>query len=66
VTMIVCGDDGPARTVAASLAADFGFEPVDAGPLRVARYLEPFAMLWIHLAYAMGHGPGIAFRLLRR
>ena len=31
--------------VAAQLAADLGFDPVDAGPLQVARYTEPFALL---------------------
>ena len=45
---------------------DLGFEPVDAGPLRHARLLEPLAMLWISLAYVQGLGPGITFKLLRR
>ena len=27
-----------------------GFEPVDAGPLKNARLLEPFAMVWIDQA----------------
>ena len=48
------------------LAESLGFDPVDAGPLRQARLLEPLAMLWISLAYAYGHGPDIAFKLLRR
>jgi predicted dinucleotide-binding enzyme len=28
-----------------ALAADLGFDPVDTGPLRMCRYLEPLAML---------------------
>ncbi len=33
----------------------------DAGPLSAARYPEPFAMTWIHLAYARGQGHSWAF-----
>jgi predicted dinucleotide-binding enzyme len=50
----------------AKLAEDLGFEAVDAGPLKNARLLEPFAMLWIYLAIKQGLGPDIAFKLLRR
>jgi len=65
-TMLVCGDDEAANRVVADLAKAIGFEAIDAGPLRIARLLEPFAMLWIHLALFRGMGTGIAFRLLRR
>jgi predicted dinucleotide-binding enzyme len=65
-TMLYCGDDGGAKEVAAQLAADLGFEPVDAGPLSAAYLLEHFAMLWIHLAYGAGLGRNIAFKLMRR
>jgi len=64
--MIVCGDDEEAKRVVADLATSMGFEAIDAGPLRIARLLEPLAMLWIHLALVRGMGTGIAFRLLRR
>jgi len=49
-----------------ALAAELGFDVVDAGGLIAARYLEPLAILWIHLAYKAGFGPNIAFRLIRR
>ena len=65
-SMFVCGDDPAAKRTVAELAAALGFDPVDAGPLTQARLLEPLAMLWISLAYAQGHGTGIAFKLLRR
>jgi NADPH-dependent F420 reductase len=65
-SMFVCGDDAAAKRTVAELAAALGFDPVDCGPLTQARLLEPLAMLWISLAYAYGHGPGIGFRLLRR
>jgi hypothetical protein len=65
-SMFVCGDDAGAKRTVAALAEALGFEPVDAGPLTQARLLEPVAMLWISMALAHGHGPGIAFKLLRR
>ncbi|HVR98639.1 MAG TPA: NADPH-dependent F420 reductase [Thermoanaerobaculia bacterium] len=65
-TMFYCGDDDEAKAVAARLAADLGFEPIDAGPLREARLLEQLALLWIHLAYSQKMGRSIAFKLLRR
>ena len=30
---------------------DVGFDPVDAGPRRIARYIEPFCLLVSQLAY---------------
>lgn len=65
-SLLFCGDDADAKKTVASLAADLGFDPVDAGPLSEARLLEPFALLWIHLAMFRGHGREIAFRLMKR
>ncbi|MBL8385145.1 MAG: NAD(P)-binding domain-containing protein [Burkholderiales bacterium] len=64
--MIYCGDDAAAKAAAAALAADLGFEPIDLGRLDGARYLEPYAMVWIKLALAQGLGRNIAFALMRR
>jgi 8-hydroxy-5-deazaflavin:NADPH oxidoreductase len=64
-TMLYCGDDAAAKGVARELAAQLGFDPVDAGPLKQARLLEPFALLWISLAIG-GQGINIAFRLMHR
>jgi 8-hydroxy-5-deazaflavin:NADPH oxidoreductase len=65
-SMFICGDDATAKRTVAGLAEALGFEPVDVGPLAQACLLEPLAMLWISMAYAYGHGPDIAFKLLRR
>jgi predicted dinucleotide-binding enzyme len=66
-SMFVAGDDASAKAVTTRLAAELGFDVVDVGPLRAARWLEALAMLWIHLAYGQGWGPtGHAFKLLRR
>ncbi len=65
-SMFLCGDDAGAKATVSMLAEALGFEPVDAGPLTQARLLEPLAMLWISMALSYGHGPNIAFKLLRR
>jgi len=62
----ICGDDEEAKSVVRSLGEDIGFDVVDTGPLSNARLLEPLAMLWIYLAFKLGMGSGIAFKLLRR
>ncbi len=64
--MFYCGDDASAKQAVRQLAAELGFEPVDAGPLTQARLLEPLALLWISLAYQAGLGREIGFQLLRR
>jgi 8-hydroxy-5-deazaflavin:NADPH oxidoreductase len=61
-SMVYCGDDDSAKQVAATLIRDIGFEPVDAGPLRIARYMEPFALLMGQLAYEGDRGPEVAYR----
>ncbi len=62
----VCGDDPGANARVVELATAIGFEAVDVGPLAAARYLEPFAMTWIHMAIKQGMGRAFAFGLLRR
>jgi 8-hydroxy-5-deazaflavin:NADPH oxidoreductase len=64
-SMAYCGDDDSAKAVTASLISDVGFEPVDAGPLRIARYLEPFTLLIGQLAYEGSGGPELAYRFER-
>lgn len=65
-SMFVCGDDPAANRVGVQLAEEIGFDAIDCGPLRVARYLEPLAALWVHLAYAQGLGREMAFSILKR
>jgi predicted dinucleotide-binding enzyme len=61
-SLVYCGDDQSAKDVAAKLIQDVGFDPVDAGPLRIARYTEPFALLVAQLAYEGESGPEVAYR----
>jgi NADPH-dependent F420 reductase len=64
--MFYCGDDLAAKATVKQLIADLGFDPIDAGPLHSARYLEPLAMLYIHLAFKQGWGSNCAFRMMKR
>jgi len=66
IPMFYCGDDSAAKNVAARLAADLGFDPIDAGPLSNARLLEPQAFLWIWLALQGGLGRDFAFQIVKR
>jgi len=64
-SLVYCGDDARSKEAAAGLIRDVGFEPVDAGPLRIARYAEPFTLLVAQLAYEGDGGPELAYRFER-
>jgi 8-hydroxy-5-deazaflavin:NADPH oxidoreductase len=64
--MYVAGDDAARKPLVLTLVADLGFEAIDAGPLTVARLLEPMAMLWIHMALNRGAPMTQAFALTHR
>lgn len=61
-SLVYGGDEPSSKAIAAQLIHDVGFDPVDAGPLRIARYIEPFAMLIGQLAYEGSRGPELAYR----
>ena len=64
-SLVYCGDDARSKKIAATLVRDVGFDPVDAGPLRIARYTEPFTLLIAQLAYEGDAGPELAYRFER-
>ena len=64
-SLVYCGDDARSKATAAKLIRDVGFDPVDAGPLRIARYTEPFTLLIARLAYEGDAGPELAYRFER-
>ena len=64
-SLVYCGDDARSKKTAATLIRDVGFDPVDAGPLRIARYTEPFTLLIAQLAYEGDAGPELAYRFER-
>jgi len=63
-TVFYCGDNPEAKTKVAELIIDAGLQPVDAGPLQNARYIEPLAMLMMELGHSQRMGADIALRLM--
>jgi predicted dinucleotide-binding enzyme len=63
--MVYCGDDRASKRLVGELLEEFGFAAIDAGPLRLARYIEPFAMLATALAYGTDQGPEWVYRFGR-
>lgn len=66
-TVLLCGDDQPAKDLVARFARSCQLDALDCGPLRVARFTEPLAMLMVELVRGRGHAPAdIALAMLRR
>ena len=64
LTLFVAANDKKAKETVMGLGKEMGFEPVDVGPLKSARYLEPMGMLLINLGFEANLGTKIGFRLL--
>jgi predicted dinucleotide-binding enzyme len=64
LTALVAGDDAAAKAEVLALARGIGFDPVDAGPLKNARLLEPLGYLNIQLGYVQKMGTETGFKLL--
>jgi predicted dinucleotide-binding enzyme len=60
VPVYYAADSEQARQTVRVLIDSIGFAPVDAGPLKNARYLEPVGGLNIYFGYGAGRGVGIA------
>jgi 8-hydroxy-5-deazaflavin:NADPH oxidoreductase len=65
ISIFFAGDDAESKQRVGELIERMGFDPVDAGPLQNARYLEPLSLLNIHLGRVLGFGSHIGFALLR-
>ena len=64
--VFIASDSERAKQAATELVKSIGFKPVDAGPLKNARYLEPLAAFNIYLGYGAGHGTAIAPAWIRK
>ena len=65
-TVFVASDSARAKQTARALAESMGFQVMDAGGLRNARYLEPVAGPNIYFGYGAGLGTAIAPTWIRR
>lgn len=65
LTAFIAGDDTKAKQTVMRMTHDMGFEPVDCGPLKFARYLEAMGNLIINLAYTYGMGTKIGYKLVK-
>ena len=64
--MMFCGDDAAAKTAAAGLIAELGWEPLDVGGLEQALHLEHMTLLWVRMVRVKGHSPNLVWAALRR
>ena len=60
--LLIYGDDAGAKDITNGLVRDIGFEPLEAGGLHTARFVEPFAMVTAELAYGQPGGPALTYR----
>ncbi|GKY89908.1 NADPH-dependent F420 reductase [Sinisalibacter aestuarii] len=60
--LLIYGDDPEAKEIAGDLVREIGFEPLEAGGLRTARFVEPFAMVTAELAYNQPGGAALTYR----
>jgi len=66
VTVFYASDSERAKQTTRALAESMGFETVDAGGLKNARYLEPLGALNVYLGYGAGLGTSIAPTWIRK
>jgi hypothetical protein len=66
VTVFLASDSERAKQTAHALAESMGFQTMDAGGLKNARYLEPLAGLNIYFGYGAGLGTTIAPTWIRK
>jgi len=64
--MMFCGDDAAAKTAAAGLIAELGWEPLDVGGLEQALHLEHMTLLWVRMVRMGGRSPHLVWAALRR
>ena len=65
LTAFMAGNDLKAKQTVAQLTRDIGFDPVDCGPLKSARYLDAMGILIINLAYTYGMGSKMGYKLVK-
>ncbi len=64
-TMFICGNDEAAKTTAAKILEQFGWETADMGKVESARAVEPLCLLWCALGFTKNEWTH-AFKLLHQ
>jgi hypothetical protein len=64
--MMFCGNDASAKTAAAGLIGELGWEPLDVGGLEQALHLEHMTLLWVRMVRVKGHSPNLVWAALGR
>lgn len=65
LTVFAVSDDNSAKEKVLTLAIDIGFDAVDGGSLKNARWLESLGYFNIQLGYTLGMGTQIGFKLVK-
>ncbi|MCL5100366.1 MAG: NAD(P)-binding domain-containing protein [Candidatus Marsarchaeota archaeon] len=65
LALFIAGDNDEAKSYVREIGESIGFDVVDAGELKSARYLEALGMLNIELGFSQKLGTAIGFRLVR-
>jgi predicted dinucleotide-binding enzyme len=65
VSVFIAGDEKSAKRIAAGLAKEIGFVPVDGGGLRNAIYGEVMGMFAVQLALTSGFGQRVSFQAFK-
>jgi predicted dinucleotide-binding enzyme len=65
ITLFAAGDDADSKSTVLQMGREIGFDPVDAGPLQNARWLETLGYFHIQLGYVLKMGTNVEFKLLR-
>lgn len=60
ISLFVASDDAPSRRSVMAFGAEIGFAPINAGPLKSARYLEAIAHLNLEIAFGQAAGTNTA------
>ena len=64
VSAFYCSNSDRAKEVVVELIRALGFAPVDSGPIKHSRYLEPLAAFWMQLAFTMHKGTSFAINVV--
>lgn len=64
LSVFVASDDPGAKAAVQAVGRNIGFDAIDAGPLRNARWLESLVYLNIQLGCVLGMGTEIVFALV--